>query len=362
LEPHKEIPPNIGKAAQELLAKTKGAAKKSLKARLEREGFRVESEPGKPGDLYDLKQMSDKIGSHLAALPAKERMGSEVGKLKDVKRAIDKQLKEYLDSDWTVKRLYERGERQFKPLLEAMQEPSIRLLHSSSADVRRSAILGLVHSGDSQAMAKAAQVIGAKGSPARQDAYNVVLHDAWSKAIDRESGEVDAKKFAAYFRDPNVRATVHHLEDASTEHYRKGVENLIDFSKLMREKTGHHFLQRMSDRSAWLSLAFGVEDSVRALGHGEPTKAAGEFASAMVASFLVHKTGQFLDRVLSNRYGKNFLVAASKVAPETPEFAKLFDGFVRRMQASGAPAASAAKPQGRSAPQQPSMLVGAPSP
>jgi hypothetical protein len=305
--------------------------------------------PGTPTDLLHLDSLSTKIAGHLKTLSSDELASPEASGLRDVKKTIDDTIQQHLEGSPSLARHYATLKQTYKPVLDLASDPVAQSLSDRDPAVRRDALLTLVKSGDSEQLKRMIPLLGGPGSAAREDAYNTVLHDAYTSALDKKSGKVDAKKFSSYFAEPGVKNAIGAIETPTGKRLREGIANLIDFGNQSGTREAkHHALSRFTDY-------MGAEMVGRALEKTFGMIAGGHFnavpmASAIAGAYGMRKAAAMADGLLGNRLGVNFLLASSRVKPESPEMARLVWRFNRQMQAIAPPVAGQQSSQSQARP------------
>lgn len=333
LEPYK---PNAA-GIDEKVAKEFAALPKPVLQQIEKQtGKKLLPTPGANGDLLHLKELRKKIDAHLESLEPGAEKDADVGKLRQIRDSIDEQTRSFLQNNKKAGTLYKSMSPGYETMVKQGQQPEIAGLLSADPETRVNTILSTVKQGTTKQMQNMARFLGPPGSEAHKDLFHVVMHDAFLDSIDKKTGEVDGGKFANYFLDPKVKENLSFIRTPHQQDMIKGMQNLIQFQKTGKVAEGGHDLFNIG-RYVFpgYMLARGIEHGTHALlsGHGMAA-AAIPIASSVVGAGVMVGGSRYVDNLLTKKLGRNFLIAASKAKPDSPEMMKIVDSFSRRLSAA----------------------------
>lgn len=206
-------------------------------------------------------------------------------------------------------------ERNYEPLRDAALKP---VFEATDEVARANAVLKLALGDNESAAAKAAKLIGTQG---REAVFRGAVKKAMNGAMDTETGQLDAARFAKFFED---KSGLKPYFDSKSEGLINGMRNLMTDSALRKGESPkvnltHGRLARWGTGAAMLP-GFGA----MAMGH------VGSGVAEMSAVLGAGAVFKGVEHLLNDTFGRNLLAAAAKAKPGSPRMGRISQTITQR--------------------------------
>jgi hypothetical protein len=288
-----------------------------LIAQLERKGFQITAH-STPGDIGQMTQLSENIDAFLKSLGATATSQASIA-LRTIKDKLDTATNGVLSEHPSANGIWKAIKSYYIDPVAPLKGGLLADVLSADPEKQVRAITGLLQSGSSElgeALAKMMPV-GAKDSVVR-----IALHQGIAGAFDKATNTVDASRFAAYFKNPDVAKPLKAFLTPENEKLLKGAMNLVKYDA--HAAPGKGFFG--SQAGSWAS-GIGLFEGFKSLFSDHPEKFAESLGAVAAMKVFTKGVNWFMTSVP----GRNFLNATADLKPETPEYARVVSQWMPRL-------------------------------